>query len=114
MARIPSIKSARSLLSRMDWVWKDTWYHIREAQIPLVASSLAYTTILSVIPLLAVSFAIFKAFGGLEKLYAVIEPMVLEYLAESASREAMQAIQGFIGKIHAGKVGAGGLIGLIV
>lgn len=80
----------------------------------MVASSLSYTTVLSIIPVLAVSFSIFQAFGGMSKLYATIEPFILQNLAEGSSDEAMEAIRKFIGNIHAGAVGAGGLVGLIV
>ncbi len=94
-------------------VIRDTHRHVVSAQLLMAASSLAYTTLLSIIPLLAVSFSIFKAFGGLDKLYATIEPLVLENLAEGASDEAIAQIHRFIGNIHAGALGAGGLVGLI-
>jgi len=86
---------------------------MRHAQLFLVASSLAYTTILSIVPLLAVSFAIFNAFGGLEKLYKIIEPMIVSNLAHGSSQEAIEMIQSFIDNTHSGALGLGGLIGLI-
>lgn len=92
----------------------DTGKQIQEAQLPQAASSLAYTTILSIIPLLAMSFSIFQAFGGMEKLYGTIEPLIIENLAEGSSEEAIQAIRKFIGNIHAGTLGASGLVGLII
>ena len=58
-------------------ILKDVWAQMKRAQLLLVASSLSYTTILSIIPMMAVSFAIFKAFGGMDKLYATIEPLML-------------------------------------
>ncbi len=91
----------------------DTFKQIKEVQLLTVASSLAYTTILSIIPVLAVSFAIFQAFGGMQKVYGVIEPIILSYLAEGADEKAIQTLHSFIGNIHAGTVGVGGLIGLI-
>ncbi|MBI4924568.1 MAG: YihY family inner membrane protein [Bdellovibrio sp.] len=88
--------------------------HILEAQLLLIASSLAYTTILSIIPLLAVSFSIFHAFGGMEKLYTIIEPFILENLTEGTSEEAMQTIRKLISNAHAGAIGTGGLAALIL
>jgi len=85
----------------------------REANLLTTASSLAYTTILSIIPFLAMSFAIFKAFGGLEKLYATIEPFILNNLAEGASDEVIKRISGFIESAHASAVGFGGFFGLV-
>lgn len=92
---------------------RDIGREIRDAQLMLFASSLAYTTILSLIPLLAVSLSIFQAFGGMERLYETIEPLIIQYLAENASDEATRTIRSFIGNIHAGALGATGLIGLI-
>lgn len=93
---------------------KETRQIFVDAQLPLNASSLAYTTVLSIIPLLAVSFSIFKAFGGLETLYKTIEPYILSNLAEGTGDEAILHIQSFISNIHAGALGATGLVGLII
>jgi len=92
---------------------RDLATHIRQAQLLMVASSLAYTTILSIVPVLAVSFAIFKAFGGMERLYNFIEPLVLSNLAEGTSSEVIDALHRFIDNTHASAVGVGGLIALI-
>ena len=91
----------------------DTWAHIREAKLLLVASSLAYTTILSIVPLLAVSFSIFQAFGGLDNLFLKIEPFLLENLAQSAGSEALETIKGFVSRIHGGAIGGLGFVFLI-
>lgn len=87
---------------------------IRESQLLLVASSLAYTTILSIIPAIAMSFAIFKAFGGLERLETTVESFILSNLTEGSGEQAIAAIQGFIRNVHGTALGVGGLLGLIV
>ena len=110
MPKIP-LKTYRD---KLIGVFKDTFRYIKEAQIPLIASSLAYTTILSIVPLLAVSFAIFQAFGGLEKIYAMLEPIIIENLAQGQGEQTAKTIKEFITKIHAGAMGVGGLVGLIV
>jgi membrane protein len=92
---------------------QDTIRKIREAEIATAASALAYTTILSIIPLLAVSFSIFKAFGGLDKLYGVIEPFIFENLAEGADEKTLGVFRSFVGNIHAGTLGVGGMIALL-
>lgn len=92
----------------------DTAKQISEAKLTLVASSLAYTTILSIIPLLALSFAIFQAFGGLDKLYETLSPMVLENLAEGTSDEAIRYLDQFIRNAHGNAIGVGGFIGLVL
>ncbi|MFA6319049.1 MAG: YhjD/YihY/BrkB family envelope integrity protein, partial [Elusimicrobiota bacterium] len=77
------------------------------------AASLAYTTILSIIPALAVSFATFKAFGGMEKLFSAIEPIIIQNLAEGSEEAVILAIRGFISNVHTGAIGIGGFVGLI-
>ena len=95
-------------------ILEDTLTQIKEAQLLMMSSSLAYTTILSIIPLLAVSFAVFQAFGGMEKVYGVIEPLILSNLAESAGHEAIDVLRSFITNIHAGVLGLTGFIGLMI
>ena len=111
MKTIRSTRSNFFLQSKV--VFKDTLQNMKQAQLLQVASSLSYTTILSLIPLLAVSFAIFQAFGGLKTLNDTIEPFILSNLAEGVSDEVIAKIQGFINNAHASALGIGGLIGLI-
>jgi membrane protein len=92
---------------------EDTIRKIRESEATTAASALAYTTILSIIPLLAVSFSIFKAFGGLDKLYGIIEPFIFENLAEGSDEKTLTMLRSFVGNIHAGTLGAGGMIALL-
>jgi membrane protein len=95
-------------------VWKTALRHAIGANLFQTAGSLAYTTILSIIPFLAVSLSIFQAFKGLDRVYEAIEPMIVENLAENAGQQAMESIRNFISNIHAGTLGIGGLIGLIL
>ncbi|MCM0605315.1 MAG: YihY family inner membrane protein [Xanthomonadaceae bacterium] len=101
-------------MNRAKQVFNDTLTLIRESQLPMTSSALAYTTILSVIPLLAVSFAIFQAFGGLNHLSELIEPLILKNLAQGAGEETLTQIRKFIANIHGGALGATGFIGLII
>lgn len=94
-------------------ILKDTQFVINDAQLFITASSLAYTTILSLIPVLALSFVIFRAFGGLEKLYQTIEPFILSNLSEGTSEDVIVRIKGLITNVSVGTIGAGGLLGLI-
>jgi membrane protein len=103
-------KYARVMLPR---VGRDVMTQVNQSQLLTVASSLAYITILSIIPVLAVSFAIFQAFGGMQKIYEIVEPLVLSNLAQGASEEVISTLHRFIDNTHAGAVGLGGLIGLI-
>lgn len=107
--------SWKSLLEKVPQeLLRHVWIYFKDSQIFLVASSLAYTTILSIIPLLAVSFSIFQTFGGLDNLLAKIEPYVVENLARGTGEQAIETIRGFISKIHAGALGATGFVGLFI
>ena len=89
------------------------WKEFQECQLLMVASGLAYTTLLSLIPLCAVSFAIFQAFGGLDRLYATLEPFLLQNLTEGSGEVALTTLRKFIGNVHAGAVGVTGFLGLL-
>ena len=107
------MKKPNTIFIAAKQVSRDAVHQILEARLPQVASSLAYTTILSIIPTLAVSFAIFKVFGGLDKLTTEIEPFVITHLTEGASEDAIAGLQNFIGNIHTTTMGVTGLVGLI-
>lgn len=94
--------------------FKDTLSLFKTAEISTAASSLAYTTILSIIPLLAVSFSVFKAFGGLDTLLGTLEPIIFENLAEGSDEKTLELIRSFIGNIHTGALGISGMIGLLI
>lgn len=94
--------------------FSETTRLVKRHQLSLVASSLAFDTLLSIIPLLAVSFAVFHAFGGLERLQHTLEPFILSNLAQGSGAGAAAALRGFIANANASAVGAGGFIGLVV
>lgn len=101
------------ILRKAKQIIKDTQFVINDAQLFITASSLAYTTILSMIPVLALSFVIFRAFGGLEKLYQTLEPFILSNLSEGTSEDVMMRLKGFINNVSVGTIGAGGFFGLV-
>lgn len=78
-------------------------------QISLHAMSLVYTTILSIVPLLALSFSVLKAFNVQDKftpmLYSFLEPMGEKGL------EIHQSIMGFVDNV---KVGVLGIVGFVL
>jgi membrane protein len=76
-------------------------------QLTLRAMSLIYTTLISLVPLLAVSFSVLKAFGVQGK----IEPFLLEFLTPLGSKgeEIGINIIGFIDNMNVGVLGAVGL-----
>jgi membrane protein len=80
---------------------------IYQGRLNLYAMSLVYTTLLSIVPVLAVSFSVLKAFG----VHNQLEPTLLTFLAPLGGRgeEITAEIIGFVDNIKVGVLGALGL-----
>ncbi len=78
-----------------------------EGQLSLRAMSLVYTTILSLVPLLAVSFSVLKGFGAHNR----IEPMLLDLLAPLGERgiEITNRIIEFVENVKVAVLGSVGV-----
>ena len=82
-----------------------------DGQLSLRAMSLVYTTLLSLVPLLAISFSVLKGFG----VHNQIEPLLLNMLEPLGEQgvEISAKIIAFVEKVKAGVLGSMGL-GLLV
>ncbi len=80
---------------------------LAEGQLTLLAMSLVYTTLLSLVPLLALSFSVLKGFGVQNQ----IRPMLLTLL-EPLGEKGLQITDQVIGFVNNIKVGVLGAIGL--
>ncbi|MDX5333606.1 MAG: YihY family inner membrane protein [Gammaproteobacteria bacterium] len=80
---------------------------LADGQLNLRAMSLVYTTLLSLVPMLAVSFSVLKAFG----VHNQIEPFLQEFLAPLGPR-SVEIVQHVIGFVENMKVGVLGAIGI--
>jgi membrane protein len=81
-------------------------------EINLRAMGLVYTTLLSLIPLLAISFAILAAFG----LSHDLQPIVYEFfrpMGDPGAAEITSRVMHFVGRVSAGVVGTVGLAVLL-
>lgn len=76
-------------------------------QLDLRAMSLVYTTLMSLVPLLALSFSVLKGFG----VHNQLEPLLLGYLAPLGPKgvEIAEEIVGFVENINVAVLGAVGL-----
>ncbi len=84
-------------------VLRDLWH----GGINLRAMSLVYTTLLSLIPLLAFSFAILKIFGA----HRDLQPIVLDFfrpVGGQAAQELTARVMQFAGRVSSGIVGSVG------
>ena len=78
-----------------------------DGQLTLRAMGLVYTTLLSIVPLLALSFSVLKAFGVADR----IQPLLLNFLAPLGDNaaEIARRIVSFIENMNVGVLGALGL-----
>ncbi|GAB4389203.1 MAG: YihY/virulence factor BrkB family protein [Thermodesulfovibrionales bacterium] len=82
-----------------------------EGQVNLRAMSLVYTTLLSLVPLLAVSFSVLKAFG----VHNQVAPFLTRFLSPLGPRgaEIAERVIGFVNNMKVGVLGSLGLAFLI-
>jgi membrane protein len=81
-----------------------------DGQLNLEATALVYRTLLSIVPLLAVTFSVLKAFGAQYR----IEPLLVQMLAPlgTGGTEIAARIVEFVSNVGVSVLGAVGLIGL--
>ena len=100
-----------------NWPWYDTLrtlrIRFREDHLGLSASSLTFTTIISLVPLMTVMLALFTAFPMFSRFQQALEQYLLRSLVpESIARPVLAALTAFAGK--ASQLGGFGLLILLV
>ena len=83
------------------------------SDIRLIASSLAFSTLLSIIPFLIIVLAVFQSVGGLEQFYPKIESLLLSYLKEATGNTVTKYIKSAIGNVNAKTLGISGGVFLL-
>lgn len=73
---------------------------LKESDIRLVAGSLAFSTVLSLIPFLAVTLAVFQSIGGLEFLVPKIQSLFFRYFREALGAEFLNFIRSILKRIN--------------
>ncbi|RJS94384.1 YihY/virulence factor BrkB family protein [Salinisphaera sp. Q1T1-3] len=83
----------------------------RDGEITLRAMSLVYTTLVSLVPLLALAFSLLKAFG----VDNALRPTLERFLAPlgSGSSDIVDKIVGFVSNVQVGVLGVVGVVALI-
>ncbi len=94
-------------------VVKDVIQKVRQGDIHLIAGSLAFTSVLSVIPFLALTLVTFKTIGGLDYLSPKIESLILSYFKEAVGGQATEWVKIVLGKIQAKTFGSTALFALM-
>ncbi|HET7307755.1 MAG TPA: YhjD/YihY/BrkB family envelope integrity protein [Gammaproteobacteria bacterium] len=83
-----------------------------EGQLTLQAMSLVYTTLLALVPLIALSFSLLKGFG----MHNVLEPTLYQFLAPLGTKGQQLAdqIASFVNNVNASVLGGVGVVLLII
>lgn len=84
---------------------------LKDGQLSMRAMSLVYTTVIAVVPLLALSFSVLKGFG----MHQRVEPALLDALIDIGDKrfEIVSTIMGFIDNVNIGVLGSIGFAILI-
>lgn len=83
-----------------------------DGELNLRAMSLVYTTLLSMVPLLALSFSLLKGFGVQNRLDETLKT-ALEPLGEEKAAQLAESLIGFVNNMNVGVLGAVGLLFLV-
>lgn len=110
-AELSSLPWWRRQLVKLVRLAQNIFREVQNGHLTLWAMSLVYTTLLSMVPLLAVSFSVLKAFG----VHNQLEPLLLNFLIPLGENgaELGQRIVSFVENIKVGVLGSLGLVMLI-
>lgn len=79
----------------------------------LLAGALTFKVIFAIVPLLAVMLALFKGFGGMDKVAVEIKTFLLKYLTTSLHEQVVSQIDAFVQNVNATAIGVVGFLVLI-
>jgi membrane protein len=114
----PSAGQRDGIVARLRrWPWLDTARTLRQRfrddQLSLTASSLTFTTLIALVPLLTVMLAVFSAFPMFASFQDSLEKLFLQSLVpDNIARPVTKALTQFAGKARA--IGTAGLVLLVV
>ncbi len=84
------------------------------SEIRFAASSLAFSSLLSLIPLLIIILAVLQSIGGLEKFYPQIESLMISYLKEATGSTVSMYVKNSLNQFQPRALGVTGGILLLV
>lgn len=108
---VAALSGARAAAVKFVRIAVGVWRQVSQGQLTLRAMSLVYTTLLSLVPLIAVSFSVLKSFG----VHNQVEPLLRNVFAPlgTTGREITAHILEFVDNMRVGVLGAVGLVMLI-
>ncbi len=113
----PSEEVSRALQALQNWPWLETvkilHQRFREDRLGLTASSLTFTTIMALVPLVTVMLAVFSAFPMFGSFQGALQQYFLQTLVPaSIAQPVMQGLTGFAAQST--KIGSLGLVVLVI
>lgn len=82
--------------------------------IRFAASSLAFSTLLSIIPFLIIVLAVFQSVGGLDVLYPKLEGVLLSYMKDATGSTVSRYIKTSLQSVNSSTVGISGVLLLLI
>jgi membrane protein len=107
------MKKIFSFFRELVWILRDMLKRMRDSDMRFLVGSLSFSTVISIVPLLAVSMSVFLAYGGFEGLLAKIEPFILQNFVEGSGTQASQYIRTAVARIHSGALGLTGVVAML-
>ncbi len=86
---------------------------VRRERLKLRAGALTYVSLLSLVPAVAVMFSVFAAFGGMEEVRKRLAETIVGVIAVRDQAQILGYLEQFVGNVHAGKLGAAGVVILL-
>ena len=81
---------------RIEALMRHVWRHFREDHCFEVAGSLSYTSLLALVPLLAVAFGLLSSIDAFEAWSATLQDFIFKNFVPSVGTEVQQYVQGFL------------------
>ena len=105
---LSTLTGYRSFLIKSLRLFSVAIHEFTEGQLTLRAMSLVYSTLLSIVPIIAISFSVLKAFGVHNE---ILEPFMINFLAPLGDKgvEITSTIIGFVENMKVGVLGSLGL-----
>ena len=79
-----------------------SFWNFQAHGLPTHASALTYTSLLALVPVIAVAFSLFQVFGGLETAKTDLMEILVRYIAPGMEKSAAESLNQFMVKIQSG------------
>jgi membrane protein len=92
----------------------EIWHKAGRDHLYMLAASLAFTSVLSLIPILALAYFFFDTLGGLDKLQGIMENFIVSNLAPAFGDQVAEYVHAVRAQISAGALGVFGVLGFMI